>query len=145
MIFFLLSAALAGPLLERPPVGEAVKGQCNKVYPVQKGKPLPAQVVGQDGTPNCYAVLVPLSDYSDLLATEVWATSIAQQYQIDTTVLKSDIDWYKAKLELETKPLPWLERPATQRWLGRIETIVVVGVVTAGLGTTYYYAAGAGK
>ena len=145
MIFLFLSTALAGSLLERPPAGAPVKGQCNKVYPVQKDKPFPFEVTGQDGTPNCYAVLVPLSDYSDLLTTEAWATSIAQQYQIDTSVLQSDLDRYKGKLELETKPDPWIERPATQRWIGRIETLIVVAIATAGLGATYHYASGAGK
>ena len=56
-----------------------------------------------------------------------------------------EIDWYKTKLDEETKPLPWLEKPSTQRWLGRIETMVVVGIVTAGLGTTYYYSSGAAR
>ena len=45
----------------------------------------------------------------------------------------------------QLKPKPWIDRPSTQRWLGRIETIVIVGIVTAGLGATYHYSAGAGK
>ena len=143
--FWFLSAALAGPLIERPLAGNPIEGQCAKVYPIHKGKLWPTPVVSSNGTPNCFAVLVPLSDYSDLLSTEVWATSIAQQYRIDTTALQSDIDWYKHKLELETQPKPWLERPATQRWLGRIETMVIVGIVTAGIGATYHYTAGSDR
>ena len=71
--------------------------------------------------------------------------ALDKRYHFDTELLKNDIDWYKAKLEEETKQKPFLERPSTQRWLGRIETLVVVGVVTAGLGTTYYYSSGAGR
>ena len=135
MIFLsLIAVALGGPLIERPSAGPAIVGQCKQVYPVKKGQPLPPEVLGLSGKVDCYAVLVPLSDYSDLLTTEVWATSIAQQYQIDIATLQADNAWYKAKLEAETQPLPWMERPTTQRWFGRTETMIVVGITTVGLG-----------
>jgi uncharacterized protein (DUF2164 family) len=71
--------------------------------------------------------------------------AIQSQYKIEVTKLNMEIDWYKEKLEQANQPVPWVEKPTTQRWLGRIETIVVVGIVTAGLGTTYYYASGVGR
>ena len=142
ILLFLVAAALGGPLIERPPVGAPVAGQCKRVYPVKKGQTLPPEVLTSLGVLNCYAVLVPLSEYSDLLTTETWATTIAQQYQLDTTVLQADRDWYKAKLEVETQPKPWMERPTTQRWFGRIETILIVGMVSVGLSSAYQYGAG---
>ena len=71
--------------------------------------------------------------------------AIQSQYKIETARLDMEIDWYKTKLEQANQPVPWVEKPATQRWLGRIETIVVVGIVTAGLGATYHYSSGAGQ
>jgi hypothetical protein len=90
-------------------------------------------------------VAVPLSQFSDLLQTEVWGKSVAQQYKVDTAALEMERDWYKAKLEKELEPTPWLERPSTQRWFGRLETLVTVGVVAAGLGAAYQYGSGGFK
>ena len=94
---------------------------------------------------DCSAVAVPLSDYADLLSTEAWSKNLSARYKIDTAELTRERDWYKDRLDLELKPKPWLERPGTQRWLGRIETIVIVGIVTAGIGATYHYSAGTGQ
>ena len=90
-------------------------------------------------------MVVPLSDYADLLATEKWAKAVAAQYSIDTAALEADRDWYKQKLKEESKPPPFLERPGTQRWFGRLETLVTVGVVAVGLGAAYQYGAGGMK
>ncbi|QDP58847.1 MAG: hypothetical protein Unbinned80contig1000_56 [Prokaryotic dsDNA virus sp.] len=87
-------------------------------------------------------MVVPLSDYADLLSTEQWAKSLEAQFRVEVSAIEMERDWYKNKLEQANEPLPWLDRPTTQRWLGRIETIAIVGIVTAGLGTTYYYSSG---
>ena len=71
--------------------------------------------------------------------------AIQSQYKIEVARLDMEIDWYKDKLQQVNQPVPWIEKPAAQRWLGRIETIVVVGIVTAGLGATYHYTSGAGQ
>jgi hypothetical protein len=68
-----------------------------------------------------------------------------KRYRIDTLLLEKDIDWYKNRLAEETKQKPFLERSSTQRWLGRIETLIVVGIVSASIGATYHYTSGAGK
>jgi hypothetical protein len=140
-----LGTAWASDPIKRPEAPKAVDGECSKVYPINRGQPLPPSVFSPSGNAVCSAVAVPLSQFSDLLQTEEWGTAVAQQYKIRTAALEMERDWYKEKLDNELKPKPWVERPATQRWLGRMETIVVVGIVTAGLGTTYYYTSGAGK
>ena len=126
-------------------IAQSFCGECYKVLPINKGKALPQVIVEPPGVAKCSAVAVPLSQFSDLLQTEQWGVAIQSQYKIETSMLQMEIDWYKTKLEESNQPLPWLERSETQRWLGRIETIVIVGIVTAGLGTTYYYSSGAGK
>ena len=140
-----LGMAFASDPIERPATPDPVDGECYKVLPINKGKAISPTVVGSDGIAKCSALAVPLSQFSDLLQTEQWGVAIQSQYKIETSMLQMEIDWYKTKLEESNQPLPWLERPETQRWLGRIETIVIVGIVTAGLGTTYYYSSGAGK
>jgi len=140
-----LGTALASDPIERPAAPKVVDGECLKVYPINRGQPLPPPVFSPSGNAGCSAVVVPLSQFSDLLQTEEWGKAVHHQYRIRTAALEMERDWYKERLDNELKPQPWLERPSTQRWLGRIETIVIVGVVTAGLGTTYYYSSGAGR
>ena len=146
MILLLLSQlAFAADAPERPEPPKPVAGQCERVYGINEGQQLPTSLVVDPGFAACSAVAVPLSDYADLLATEEWAKHVAQRYEIDTASLERDLDWYKAKLDEANKPVPWMEKPATQRWFGRIETLAVVVVVSAGLVATYYYTSGAGK
>lgn len=133
------------PLPERPEPPAKVAGECAKTYPIRRGQPLPLPVAAAPTAAVCSGVVVPLSDYADLLATEEWAKAIAARYKIDVAELERERDWYDAKLQEESKPPPFLERPSTQRWLGRLETLVTVGVVAAGLGAAYQYGSGGPK
>jgi len=142
ILLLMTSVALAGDPIERPDLIEPIIGQCMKVYPIREGRPLPPAILSQEKSASCSAVVVPLSDYADLLATEKWAAAVSAQYSIDTAALEADIDWYKKKLEEESKPPPFIERPSTQRWFGRLETLVTVGVVAVGLSAAYQYGAG---
>ena len=142
ILLLLTSIAFAGDPLLRPEPAEPVDGECLKVYPIRKGQPFLPAMVSPHGVPSCSGVAVPLSDYADLLATEEWAKAVSSHYRIDTAALEADIEWYKKKLEEESEPPPFLERPGTQRWFGRLETLVTVGVVAVGLGAAYKYGAG---
>jgi len=144
MISFLLITTLlwANDPIPRPLTVKAVDGECAKVYPLRRGQPLPPALLSSPDTLGCSGVAVPLSDYADLLAIEKWAEALTAQYRVDTAALEADRDWYKTKLEEETEPLPFLERPGTQRWFGRLETLVTVGVVAVGLSAAYQYGAG---
>ena len=121
ILLFMIGAALAlSPLPERPPPPQKVAGECSLNFPISQGQLLP------DGIAS-------------------WCLAVDKRYAIDTRLLISELDWYKTKLAEETKQKPFLERPASQRWIGRIETLIVVGIVSASLGATYYYSSGAGK
>jgi hypothetical protein len=146
MILLLLSALCFGAdLPPRPEVPKPVEGQCDKTYGMTQGKPVPNAVAVDLHSASCSAVIVPLSDYADLLSTEEWAKLVATRYKIDTADLERERDWYKAKLEEENQPIPFIDRPSTQRWFGRIETLVTVGVVAVGLGAAYQYGSGGTK
>ena len=142
-LLWLVSPAMGADLPSRPEPPEPVAGQCAKNLPVREGRPLPPLLL--DSSPAlaaCSGVVVPLSDYADLLSVEKWAKAIEAQYQVATAALEADRDWYKKKLEEESKPPPFLERPGTQRWFGRLETLVTVGVVAVGLSAAYQYGSG---
>tara|TARA_R110000824_G_scaffold116395_3_gene267784 strand:+ start:2113 stop:2550 length:438 start_codon:yes stop_codon:yes gene_type:complete len=145
MILFLLGIALASDPIPRPAPPERVPGECEKMYPINLGQPLPDIFRNSPSVAACSAVVVPLSDYADLLTTEKWGEAVAQMYSIDTASLEMERDWYKDKLKEQSEPIPFLERPSTQRWFGRIETLVTVGVVAVGLGAAYQYGSGGTK
>ena len=144
-LFLLLSSALALEPFPRPDTPKPVDGECKKTYPIREGQPLPPLLFSSPSIAACSGVVVPLSDYADLLFTEEWAKALSGQYRIDTSELEMDLEWYKKKLEVEQQPVPWLERSSTQRWLGRMETILIVGVVSVGLASAYSYGAGVMK
>lgn len=146
MMLFLVGSVMAlSPMPERPTPPDKIDGECSSNFPISRGQPLPGEIAISSVHASCSAVAVPLSDYSDLLSTEQWAEALESRYKLDIASLQQDLDWYKSKLEDETKQKPFLERPSTQRWLGRIETLAVVAVVSAGLGATYYYSSGASR
>ena len=145
MLFLVGSAMALSPMPQRPAPPEKVEGECSSNFPISRGPSLKDEIAIPSVHAACSAVAVPLSDYSDLLATAQWAKAINSRYKLDIASLQQDLDWYKAKLEEETKQKPFLERPSTQRWLGRIETLAVVEVVSAGMGATYYYSSGSGR
>tara|TARA_Y100000310_G_scaffold21406_2_gene20704 strand:- start:1386 stop:1823 length:438 start_codon:yes stop_codon:yes gene_type:complete len=145
MILIFLGMALAAEPIARPEPPAPVDGECTKVYPINRGQLLPSPVLLPPGAAGCSAVVVPLSQFADLLETEAWGEAVSQQYSITTASLEMEIDWYKAKLEEESKPPPFLERPGTQRWFGRLETLVTVGVVAVGLSAAYQYGSGGYK
>lgn len=140
-----LGMALAAEPIARPGPPEAVDGECEKVYPINRGQPLSEKILSPPGLARCSGVVVPLSQFADLLQTETWATAVSSRYAIDTAEYEMQIDWYKAKLEEESKPTPFIERPSTQRWFGRLETLATVGIVAAGLGAAYQYGSGVTK
>ena len=144
-ILLFLGMAFASDPIDRPMALAPVEGECVKVVPINKSQTISPIITNPDGIAKCSAVAVPLSQFSDLLQTEKWGVAIQSQYKIEVAKLDMEIDWYKNKLQQANKPVPWIEKPASQRWLGRIETIVVVGIVTAGLGATYHYSIGAGQ
>tara|TARA_R100001126_G_scaffold78201_1_gene46780 strand:- start:841 stop:1287 length:447 start_codon:yes stop_codon:yes gene_type:complete len=144
-LLLFLGLAYASDPIDRPAAPEPVKGECLKVLPINKGQSPTTVLLDTNGVANCSGLVVPLSQFSDLLQTEKWAVAVQSQYKIETSRLEMERDWYKEQLNDALKPKPWLERPGTQRWLGRIETIVIVGIVTAGLGATYHYTSGAGQ
>ena len=144
MILSLLVGVALGvpPLPERPAPPDRAPGECNTNYPISLGRSLPDGLATPSVLANCSAVAVPLSEYADLLGTERWSIAIEKRYKLDTFVLKNERDWYKNRLEEELLPKSFVERPSTQRWLGRIETLITVGLVATTMGVTYKYTLG---
>ena len=90
------------------------------------GKPLPTSLVGDGNSVSCSAIVVPLSDYQDLLQTEAWAESIAALYVIDVAHIEFERDWFRAELVKSEEPMPFWSRPGTMIGVGGLAGVASV-------------------
>ena len=97
MILLFLGMALASDPIERPEAPESVDGECARVYPINRGQPPSPLLFSPSGIAECSGVVVPLSQFSDLLQTEEWAKAVAQQYSIKTSALEMEVADEKPK------------------------------------------------
>ena len=141
MIAFVLmvSVAVAGDnLLVRPSPPDAQPTDCSRSLSITKGEPAPPEVF-TDGVALCNAVIEPTSSLAYLLALEKYERASAKLHAVDVELLKSQRDWYKVKYEETAQPPKWIDKPSTQRWLGRLEMLATVGLVASGASIAYKY------
>lgn len=133
MTLLLLAVALADPYaLPAPPAPHApLEDECPTILAVSPGRPL--EVLDAEGRPLCGGVLVPTSVYLTLLDAETDARQVRQRHALDVGALQRDLGWERTRREqLEAtlaQPVPWLERPGTQRLIGEVHALVVVAAV----------------
>ena len=125
----LISTVAALEPVTRPEPPEVVPNECPSVVGVDVGDAAPGWWFINDSA-TCAALIVPLSQYQDLLLTESWAEMIARRYEIDTTMLETEKDWYHAEVERLQQPAPFFSRPATVAAAGVLTGVAVV-VATA--------------
>lgn len=140
MLTLAVGHAQADPpqLPDRPAEAEPPDEQCEQAMPIRQGDPLDPELV--DGmVARCNAVAVPTTTLAHLMALEGYGDEVAGMYQMEVGVLVAERDSLAYQLEQAQQPAPWLQRPQTQRWLGRLEVVAVVGL-TAGVAVAVYRA-----
>lgn len=100
---------------------------------LKPGQALPAELLDDQGLLRCRVVLVAPWRFRDLLDGETWGSQVADLYRLDTGRQELELSWYQGKVVELSQPAPWWERPAAQRWGGRLEVIAVVAVTAYGL------------
>ena len=106
--------------LDKPGAPPAISGECAEVYGLDLGSSLPLGIRDDEGKAACSALVVPVSQYQDLLQIEAWGDYVANRYRLDTELLTLQRDWYKEAVAEKT---PLFQRPG-----------VLIGVgVTAGV------------
>jgi len=136
---WVIAASWAGDILVRPFPPNPAPGECLQSIPITKGKPVPVSLA-RDGVAVCSAIAEPVSSLAYLLAIERYEKATSELHVVDVGLLKAERDWYKAKYQSKAAPVPWLDRPSTQRWLGRMETLFTVAVVAGAASAAYVYA-----
>jgi len=118
-----LPAALDAPSLLVPPAPfEPVPGQCSAAIPVRAGLPIAPALIGVDGLATCSAVAVPLSLAAELSPLRSYAAACAAELR-DVTAAR-DV----CRGQLAAAQLPEPRRASTQRWIGRVESALVLGI-----------------
>jgi len=117
-VIWLLGLALAQELPELPPRPgrrPTVEGECVAPMPV-----------GPGATVDCVGVLVPVSEYAELLELESWGRAVHEIAELDRRAW----EWERAAHELELARARggFWRRPGTQRVLGMLEGAALVSL-----------------
>jgi len=132
MLLLLLGQAFGdGGLSPWPQVEDTVPGECGMTIGITKSQPIPPSILGQDAFARCSFIAEPLSSYAHLLAIESHAREIRQIYDLDTTALRQDRDYWQAEANRATV---WYRQP----WFVAVTTSALV----TGLYVTYHWSNG---
>ena len=139
MIGFLLMISLgwSGDSLEFPSQGEPAPGDCDRAVPVRAGDLIPSEVVSADGYAKCTGVILPPSQLAYLLKLEAYVKASERMHMLDVDLLKQERDYFRDQLTIATRPPIWYERPSVQRWAGRVETLIAVGLAASAVSLRY--------
>ena len=126
---YILVMPAAAELPSEPAPTVEIPGECANAYPLQEGDSFPVGLV--DGSVvSCSGVVVPTSRLGSLMLWEEHAKLVRKLYVVDMATMQDEIDTANAKISNLEQPVPWFERPSTQRWIG-----VAAGVVLGSAAT----------
>ena len=128
---FATSSAEEGSL-EKPEAPPAISGECSEVYGLDVGRSLPAGLLDDEGKATCAALIVPVSQYQDLLQIEAWGDYVANRYRLDTEMLTLQRDWYKETVAEKT---PLFQRPGVLIGVGTVAGVAAVATSAWALST----------
>jgi hypothetical protein len=118
--------------LDKPEAPPTVSGECAKIYGLDVGGSFPAGILDDEGKATCSALLVPISQYQDLLQIEVWGDYVSSRYRLDTELLTLQRDWYKEAVAEKT---PLFQRPGVLIGVGTVAGVAAVAVSAWALST----------
>jgi len=80
---------------------------------------------------------LPPSQLAYLLKLEAYVKASERLHMLDVDLLKQERDFYRDQLTIATAAPIWYERATVQRWAGRVETLVAVGLAASALSLGY--------
>tara|TARA_R100001443_G_scaffold14484_2_gene24392 strand:+ start:460 stop:903 length:444 start_codon:yes stop_codon:yes gene_type:complete len=137
LVLSLIASSWAGGVLVRPSPAEPVPKECRQSTAIVPGEKAPAAAFTPDGFVVCSGIIEPTSSMAYLLAMEKYAIAVEKLHRIDTEILTAERDWYKAKLENQTKEPTFWKRSETQRWIGRVEVLTICAILAASAASVY--------
>jgi hypothetical protein len=136
LLLLILASGWAGPLVAPVP-GADSPDDCAQATPIRAGGVVPPSLFRSDGTAVCTGLVMPPQQVGYLLKLEEYHEASQRLHALDVELLQAERDWYRDKLATQMQPKPWYQRPEGQRWIGRLEMLLVVSVATVGVGYAY--------
>jgi hypothetical protein len=136
LLLLILASGWAGPLVAPVP-GADSPDDCAQATPIRAGGVVPPSLFRSDGTAVCTGLVMPPQQVGYLLKLEEYHEASQRLHALDVELLQAERDWYRDKLATQMEPKPWYQRPEGQRWIGRLEMLLVVSVATVGVGYAY--------
>jgi hypothetical protein len=130
-VLLALSVAVAGV-----PAPEPTEDECAQTIPIEKGKPIPVELVDDTGRAVCSGLLEPTSSFAHLLAIERDAQTSEELHALDVSILQTERDWYRNQLE-QDRDVRWWATPQAQRTIGRVEMLATIAIVAGIVGSAY--------
>lgn len=125
----LLSSVALAQLPAEPQPSDNIPGECSEAIAVQEGVRPPESIVANDVV-RCTGVVLPPSKLGSLMLWKEDAKTVRKLYAIDTAKLQDEITAANARIAQLEQPVRWIDRPATQRWIG-----IAGGIVLGAAGT----------
>jgi len=136
LLLLILASGWAGPLVAPVP-GADSPDDCAQATPIRAGSVVPPSLFRSDGTAVCTGLVMPPQQVGYLLKLEEYHEATQRLHALDVELLQAERDWYRDRLATQMQPKPWYQRPEGQRWIGRLEMLLVVSVATVGVGYAY--------
>ncbi len=132
IVLLLLCVAWAqGDRLIRPSPPDRTVTECPGSYPIRAGGELPVEL-SDTGIAKCSAVAEPTSSLAYLLQVEQYSIGLEELYRLDAEKWSTERQLYESKITELSQAQTWPNTPKGQRWLGRIETAIVAGLILGG-------------
>ena len=132
----LLGLAQAGSLVV-PTQNAPAPNDCQEAIPVRIGAAFPSLVAGADGQAKCNGVILPPAQLAYLLKLEAYVKASERMHMLDIDLLKQEREYLREQLTVATRPPIWYQTPAAQRWAGRVETLIAVGLAASVVSLRY--------
>lgn len=116
-------------LPDAPGAVEPVEGQCVRAVNLVQGQPLPPELVTvrADGTvvARCAATAIPVSKGLDALMWADHGRTLRRLWVLNESIARSELRWRDGRIAQLERPPGLLDRPGTQRLIGRTEGLLV--------------------
>ncbi len=84
------------------------------------------------GVAKCSAVAEPTSSLAYLLQVERYSIGLEEVHRLDAEKCALELQLYETKITELSQAQTWPNTSKGQRWLGRMETAIVAGLILGG-------------
>lgn len=131
VLLFLCVSWARGDRLVRPPPPDRTASECPESYPIRFGQKLPFGM-SDTGVAKCSAVAEPTSSLAYLLQVERYSIGLEEVHRLDAEKCALELQLYETKITELSQAQTWPNTSKGQRWLGRMETAIVAGLILGG-------------